>query len=151
HTYRGRQGADVAMLVRRVRDACGATEIQCVGTSATMTTEGSESDRRKKVAEVAGRLFGVPVSRAHVIGETLERATTGDPSSVTSLTSPGDYEGFIADPLASWVETRFGVTEELTRPPRPRTVPEAAHDLTVLTGRTHAECVAAIQTVLKQG
>ena len=26
HTYRGRQGADVAMLVRRVRDACSATE-----------------------------------------------------------------------------------------------------------------------------
>ena len=26
HTYRGRQGADVALLVRRVRDACKATE-----------------------------------------------------------------------------------------------------------------------------
>ena len=25
HTYRGRQGADVAMLVRRIREACGAT------------------------------------------------------------------------------------------------------------------------------
>ncbi|MER7270984.1 DEAD/DEAH box helicase [Micromonospora carbonacea] len=31
HTYRGRQGADVAMLVRRVRDACGAGQsLQCV-------------------------------------------------------------------------------------------------------------------------
>jgi ATP-dependent helicase YprA (DUF1998 family) len=25
HTYRGRQGADVAMLIRRVREACHAT------------------------------------------------------------------------------------------------------------------------------
>lgn len=34
HTYRGRQGADVAMLVRRVRDACRAQDtLQCVGTS----------------------------------------------------------------------------------------------------------------------
>ena len=26
HTYRGRQGADVAMLIRRVKDACAADE-----------------------------------------------------------------------------------------------------------------------------
>ena len=33
HTYRGRQGADVALLVRRVREALNATEMRCVGTS----------------------------------------------------------------------------------------------------------------------
>ena len=38
HTYRGRQGADVALLVRRVRDACQSPDLQCVGTSATMST-----------------------------------------------------------------------------------------------------------------
>ena len=31
HTYRGRQGADVAMLVRRVRDACASPDLQIVG------------------------------------------------------------------------------------------------------------------------
>ena len=36
HTYRGRQGADVALLVRRVRDRLVAGELQCVGTSATL-------------------------------------------------------------------------------------------------------------------
>ncbi|TQM77453.1 ATP-dependent helicase YprA (DUF1998 family) [Thermopolyspora flexuosa] len=151
HTYRGRQGADVAMLVRRVRDACGAEDIQCVGTSATMTTEGSEPDRRRKVAEVATRLFGVSVSSAHVIGETLERVTTGDPAAVTDLTVPEDYESFIASPLASWVETRFGVTEELTRPPRPLTVREAARELSDLTGRSEKDCVEAIQATLQRG
>jgi len=40
HTYRGRQGADVALLVRRVRAALN-TELLCVGTSATMATEGT--------------------------------------------------------------------------------------------------------------
>ncbi|GGK81724.1 RNA helicase [Sphaerisporangium melleum] len=157
HTYRGRQGADVAMLVRRVRDACEADEIQCVGTSATMTTEGGEQHRRTKVAETATRLFGMPVARAHVIGETLERATTADPGSVTGLKIPEqDYDSFVADPLAAWVEAQFGVvadpvTGTLTRPPRPRTVREAAHDLATLTGHTPEECAAAIQETLKRG
>ncbi|MGC5015117.1 DEAD/DEAH box helicase [Streptosporangium sp. DT93] len=157
HTYRGRQGADVAMLVRRVRDACEADEIQCVGTSATMTTEGSEQHRRAKVAETAGRLFGVPVARAHVIGETLERATTADPGAVTSLKIPEqDYESFVADPIAAWVEAQFGVVADpaagtLTRPLRPRTVREAARDLATLSGHTPDECAVAIQETLKRG
>jgi len=35
HTYRGRQGADVAMLIRRIRAMC-ENEPTCIGTSATM-------------------------------------------------------------------------------------------------------------------
>ncbi len=38
HTYRGRQGADVAMLVRRVRNALNAYQLQCIGTSATLAS-----------------------------------------------------------------------------------------------------------------
>ncbi|MFI6295941.1 DEAD/DEAH box helicase [Nonomuraea sp. NPDC050790] len=157
HTYRGRQGADVAMLVRRVRDACEADAIQCVGTSATMTTEGSERERRAKVAETASRLFGLPVSRAHVIGETLERATTADPTAVTGLTVPApEYETFVADPLAAWVETQFGVVADpasgkLVRPPRPRTVREAAQELAASIKEDPEDCAAAIQETLKRG
>ena len=40
HTYRGRQGADVAMLVRRTREAFAAKHLQCVGTSATLAGRG---------------------------------------------------------------------------------------------------------------
>lgn len=83
HTYRGLQGADVALLVRRVRDACEARSLQCIGTSATMSNEGDHLERRKDVARVASRIFGGPedVAPEHVIGETLRRATRGpDPS-----------------------------------------------------------------------
>ncbi|TKB05364.1 MAG: DEAD/DEAH box helicase, partial [Mesorhizobium sp.] len=46
HTYRGRQGADIAMLVRRVRDRlCPDRAPVCIGTSATMASEGSETRR----------------------------------------------------------------------------------------------------------
>lgn len=163
HTYRGRQGADVAMLVRRLRDACAADQIQCVGTSATMTTEGSQEDRKRTVATVAGRLFGVPVSPAHVIGETLERATIGDPTDVDGIAtripsgpSSANHADFVADPLAAWVEARFGVTSEpnssrLIRPPRPTTVAEAADDLHELTGAPELDCREAIQATLKLG
>ena len=39
HTYRGRQGADVALLMRRIRSRC-AQPVVCIGTSATMISVG---------------------------------------------------------------------------------------------------------------
>ena len=46
HTYRGRQGADVAILVRRLRDRCTPDKAPvCIGTSATMTSDSSETGR----------------------------------------------------------------------------------------------------------
>ena len=68
HTYRGRQGADVAMLVRRVRDRlCPDREPICIGTSATMASQGSETDRATAVASVATRLFGTAIPPNAVI------------------------------------------------------------------------------------
>jgi ATP-dependent helicase YprA (DUF1998 family) len=163
HTYRGRQGADVAMLVRRLREACLADHLQCVGTSATMTTRGTESDRRVAVAGLASRLFGVPVTPASVVGETLRRATTGDPGNVGALwarlrdgAAGQEYAEFVADPLAAWVEGRFGLAPDqesarLRRPRRPSTVPEAAASLAQLSGSPVDRCISEIQGVLRRG
>ena len=61
HTYRGRQGADVAMLVRRLRDRlCRQRLPLCIGTSATMSSQEDETERAAAVAHVASRLFGTP-------------------------------------------------------------------------------------------
>ena len=64
HTYRGRQGADVAMLVRRVRDQCAAD--RPAGrrhVSATMASGGTLAERSDAVvAGVATRLFGAEVT-----------------------------------------------------------------------------------------
>lgn len=163
HTYRGRQGADVAMLVRRLRDACAADHMQCVGTSATMTSEGSEAEQRRDVAKVATRLFGTPVAVPNVIGETLQRATKGEPDDIAAITSrirsgkaSRGYEELAADPLTSWVESQFGIVRRpedgrLVRPLRPSTLPEAAHRLAELTGETADACAKAIQTTLRAG
>ncbi len=56
HTYRGRQGADVALLVRRVRQRFNA-DLLCVGTSATMASEDGTEDRSSAVARVAKQAF----------------------------------------------------------------------------------------------
>jgi ATP-dependent helicase YprA (DUF1998 family) len=50
HTYRGRQGADVAMLVRRLRERLApGKEVLCIGTSARMTSEGGEGPARSSL------------------------------------------------------------------------------------------------------
>lgn len=75
HTYRGRQGADVALLVRRVRERLSPEGLQCIGTSATMASEGSVEDKSRVVARVASKLFAVAIPESNVIVETLERVT----------------------------------------------------------------------------
>ena len=74
HTYRGRQGADVAMLVRRVRERMGSANMLCIGTSATRSS-GEADGGRATVARVGTTLFGSPVASDDVIIETLDRAT----------------------------------------------------------------------------
>ena len=159
HTYRGRQGADVAMLIRRVKDACTAPDVQCVGTSATMSTEGSGDDQRRVVTEVASQIFGTTVKPEHVIGETLVRATAADPGPVTrqriaAPAAPADYADLAADPLASWAETAFGLARDsdgrwARRPPV--TVQQAARLLAGQTGADPGECEKALERTLRAG
>jgi len=61
HVYRGRQGADVAMLMRRVQQRARGRDLQFVGTSATLATEGTRQQRNETIAEIASTLFGVDV------------------------------------------------------------------------------------------
>jgi len=171
HTYRGRQGADVAMLVRRVRDACEAERtLQCVGTSATMSSGGTVADQQRDVAAVATRIFGTMVEPAHVITESLVRATTAREPSVAALRRAVDargdaeaadpaltagFEALRADPLASWIEDEFGVREEedsgrLIRQ-RPTTVQRAAESLASITGADPRECATALRATLLAG
>ena len=163
HTYRGRQGADVALLVRRLRDTCDAAAVQCIGTSATMTTEGDASDQRRAVAEVATTLFGVPVHPGHVIGETLERIT--DPAAITpgplrqrisDSPPPEEFAAFTSDPLATWIEEVFGFepgspAASPRRRRRPPTLSEAAWQLAAQTGTGQAACATAIKDALQAG
>lgn len=165
HTYRGRQGADVALLIRRVREACRADTLQCVGTSATMSTEGSFADQREVVAGVAATLFGTAIEPEQVIGETLVRATAAAldtvPASRLRACAPRDYRSLTQDPLACWIESYFGLREDesgrIVRQ-RPARIEDAAAELARDSGAdtdpgdvTIDRCVRAIRETLKAG
>jgi len=140
HTYRGRQGADVAMLVRRLRQRLKADKLLCIGTSATMSSTGSAEDQKRTVAEVASKLFGTTVAETDVIDETLERTT--DPSIGLDTVKPllakrvgenihawPDVDHFRRDPLAVWTELTLGLDmkdQSSPRRARPRNISEAA-------------------------
>ena len=168
HTYRGRQGADVAMLMRRVRDACGDPDVIHVGTSATLSSGGTWAEQRAEVARVASELFGAPVAPEDIIGETLRRATPerSDAELASELTArvraatppPTDASALVGDPLASWIESRLGVTREpasgrlIRSAPRPIQGPGGlAADLASLTGLALETCLDALQATLLAG
>lgn len=147
HTYRGRQGADVAVLVRRLRNRCTPDkEPICIGTSATMASEGSDANKAQAVADVASRLFGVSVGVDAVIDESLQRATDDTiriqhikSELAASLTS--DMPEKLTDdmlrkhPLAVWAELAIGLIDgqELRRQ-KPMPFSEAVHKLSVDSG-----------------
>ena len=163
HTYRGRQGADVALLVRRVRERLQPGKLLCIGTSATMASEGSIEDKNRVVAGVASKLFGSRIAESNVIAETLERITV---SSATADSVKPDLGNAIdagapphisdaalrEHPLAVWVETRLGVefseVDQHWVRARPRTVTEAVAELSAESGRPAAACRRVLRDLL---
>ncbi len=157
HTYRGRQGADVALLVRRVREALSDNLI-CIGTSATMASEGTQMERNAVVARVARRLFGTSIPDRNVITETLRR-TTPEGETLDSVRPrlgeairagfPDDlaYEAMAAHPMSVWVELTLGLTYEDDKPRRakPRTLADAAKALHADSGEPVETCLSYLQ------
>ena len=163
HTYRGRQGADVALLVRRVRERLQPDELLCIGTSATLASEGSLEDKSQVVAHVVSKLFGCPIAESNVIGETLRRITdsTATADSVKDDLGAAIDAGVPSDitdaalrqhPLAVWVETRLGIAFFEGDPrwvrAKPMTVTDAVDQLSAESGRPGAACGKALRDLL---
>lgn len=168
HTYRGRQGSDVALLMRRLREIVSNDNLQFVGTSATLAGGGLWSEQQVKVAEVASNLFGSVVEPPNVIGESLVRVT-GEPFSeeetlnairerLESGRVPTTASDFREDPLASWIENQVGTEPEpeTGRLRRMNSRPTEGErglitKLSEDTGYDHEICRAAIHETLMTG
>lgn len=162
HVYRGRQGADVAMLLRRMREKAGRP-LQVIGTSATLATGESRDERCEAIAEVASRLFGIEVAADRVVEETLRPiATVEAPATSPVIRSAVEQEPppvganaaeIAAHPLAAWVEHTFGIAEEggrLVRR-RPTTFVEAVDQLVEASGLERERCQERLRAVLEAG
>ncbi|MCX8024297.1 MAG: DEAD/DEAH box helicase, partial [Thermanaerothrix sp.] len=156
HTYRGRQGADVAMLIRRLKERAAGEALIHIGTSATMVSkpDATPTQRRQAIAEFASRFFGFPFTEQDVIEETLLPLTEGGfPSAeelqkalsdlasnqVSSLT----HADFRRHPLSRWIEHTFGLEPEPQggyKRRAPTTLTDAAAQLAEQTGYDHDFC-----------
>ncbi len=119
HTYRGRQGSDVSILIRRIKSAA-SKPIACIGTSATMVSGDSTSllEQKKKVAEVASTIFGTDIQSDQVVNEYLVRSiglghspTKDDLINAISLgiSSTLKANDFEKHPTANWIEEQIAL------------------------------------------
>jgi len=99
HTYGGKQGADVAALIRRLKQHTGTIgKLTCIGTSATVESGEGES-AQEAVARFASDLFGETFESEDVVGESyaplpvvidkdmlrIIQSLKGGPRSITEL------------------------------------------------------------------
>jgi len=75
HTYRGRQGSDVSILIRRIK-ANAKKKIICIGTSATMVSSDTTTllEQKKEVAKIGSLIFGSDISENQIVNEFLVRS-----------------------------------------------------------------------------
>lgn len=157
HTYRGRQGADVALLIRRIRAQCQKS-VSCIGTSATMVSGGSPQEKREKVAAVATSLFGKPFDASQVVQETLTRCLNlGAPNrkdlaeAISAKLDPSrGVELLRSNPLAIWLENEVALQAqngELERR-RPQSIASISESLSIASGIEEATCRGSIEQLL---
>ncbi|MFZ4434738.1 MAG: DEAD/DEAH box helicase, partial [Microthrixaceae bacterium] len=159
HTYRGRQGADVAMLIRRIHAKC-KQPVTCIGTSATMVSVGSIASQREQVAKVATTMFGRTFRPEQVIPEKLTRSL--DPSGTipsqkslaeairAGIDTAGSNVQLKSNPVAVWVENCIALEERdghLVRRP-PLRVTEVVSKLVHDSGMSETACRGCIEHLL---
>ena len=162
HVYRGRQGADVSMLMRRVRQRAGRDDLLCIGTSATLATGEERNATRARIAEVGSRLFGVTIKPENVIDEKLRRVTAAEvPTSAEALRTAvlepppeSTVASVTSHPLAAWVETTFGLAIGIDRRLERRKPLAFAGGLNQLIEKTDLpdqQCYRALRAILDAG
>lgn len=118
HTYRGRQGADVGMLIRRIK-AQATQKVTCIGTSATMVSGGTVPEQKDKVVEVANSLFGAKFTRDQIVMEYLDRSFPGEMPDRQELWAVmqgtidenATEDDLLHHPLAKWLESRIALKD----------------------------------------
>ncbi len=94
HTYSGKQGADVAFLIRRLKQKTETKgKLICIGTSATMANDIEGSGSADAVAGFATRIFGEVFHGSNVVVEEEDKTI--------------EFKGDTISPALTIVESTF--------------------------------------------
>lgn len=98
HTYSGKQGADVAFLIRRLKQKTETKgKLICIGTSATMANDIENANSADAVAGFAERIFGEQFLGSNVVVEEEDKTI--------------EFDGNIISPELIIEETDFDLFE----------------------------------------
>ena len=157
HTYRGRQGADVSMLIRRIHSQCKQS-ICCIGTSATMVSVDSVESPREEVARVASTVFGRTFKPDQVVDETLTRSLAPiflDEELYAAIETGVDIDADESElrkhPVAIWMENDIALDERKGRLVRntPTGFSDVVKALTNASGASGANCRRVLEATLQ--
>ncbi len=160
HTYRGRQGADVALLIRRIRSHCNRPVV-CIGTSATMVSVGTPAAKRAEVAAVATKLFGKPFAPDQIVIETLDRSCSFNgtiprakalaQALQAGVTPETDLQALRGNPVAIWLENRVAldVQEGVLVRGKPRRISDIIALLSQESGVPESACRSYLEQLLQ--
>ncbi len=158
HTYRGRQGADVALLIRRILRQC-ASPVTCIGTSATMVSGGGLAEQKSRIADIASTFFGKTITAGQVITEKLARSLGNQaepfPNTLTQAIVGGvptdaDIPFFENHPVLAWIEQCIALQEkdgDLVRH-APMQLREIANELATMSGCDSESCRLHLESLL---
>lgn len=156
HVYKGRQGADVSLLNRRLKASCKNKDIICIGTSATMTS-GTIAEQKEVVANVASKFFSSEFDPSQVIVESLTYSTSDKSPSKeelqTAVQSPlikGGKDVLAQNPIAIWLERTIALRVDGTTKIRkaPQSLKETAAQLAEIVDLPPVSCLTRLQEIL---
>lgn len=158
HTYRGRQGADVSYLNRRIQANC-KNDIICIGTSATMASDGSPDNKKREVAKVAAKIFGKSYDTEQIVGEYLETCTKGKnptPFELADSIKKGidhdwDEAVYTEHPVTNWLEVNIALKDNhgVLERGKPLSIKKISHLLKDITSLAFDDIKLVIIDVLK--
>lgn len=161
HTYRGRQGSDVSMLIRRINQHA-KKDLICIGTSATMASGGGPNERKAAVADVASRIFSKAFASNNIVEEYLDTCTkyAGALPSAGQLKHAiakdfnveADPEQFLENSIAIWLENKIALSRKsdgVVERNKPQTLSSISNQLSKDADEDLEKCKRALLGLLK--
>ncbi len=158
HVYKGRQGADVSLLIRRLKAVSKNSNIICIGTSATMAS-GTVAEQKEIVAKVACNFFDSLFTPEQIIVESLTYSTLDKipdknelKKTIEEKVQNKSKDELLCNPIAIWLERKIGIKEDGNNKVRnnPQSLSDIAKQLSVETDSSVEKCQQNIVEILTQ-